>query len=155
MKKMKIRDIIAVIFVVLFLLGGGYLKIREFFLPQAQLKLGGQILTVELAKTPRAWQKGLSNRRELGSNRGMLFIFTESSRHSFWMKDMNFPLDIIWLKNGEIVDIAPQLPPAQAGEAQPTVYWPRLSANAVLEVSAGFCEQNGVKIGDKVEVLNR
>lgn len=155
MKKNNIRDIFGIAAVVLFLLGGSYLKIREFFLPQAQLKLGGQVLTVELAKTPRAWQNGLSNRSQLAADHGMLFIFPESSRRSFWMKEMKFPIDIIWLQNGEIVDIAPKIPPASVEEDSPVTYWPRLPANAVLEVNAGFCEKYGVKIGDKAEILGQ
>jgi uncharacterized membrane protein (UPF0127 family) len=112
--------------------------------------INGQRITVELANTPEMQTRGLSGRWFLGKNRGMLFVFNDYSRRSFWMKDMNFPLDIIWIRNGIIIDLSKNLPPE--GEKPAKIYQPIDPVNDVLEVQAGFADQNGLKIGDKVEI---
>ena len=56
------------------------------------------IITVEVVDTPETRQQGLSNRASLGDDEGMLFVFDDvSSNHCFWMKDMQFPIDMVWL----------------------------------------------------------
>lgn len=153
MFKFSLKQYLIIICVALFIIGGAYLKFREYFLPTAMVRIAGQEIKVELAKTPKAQAKGLSGRRQLAANQGMLFIFPALQKHSFWMKDMNFSIDIIWLDNGEVVDIAPNLPPAVG--VNPPVYYPRASVNAVLEVAAGFSQKNGLKIGDMMELLTK
>ena len=153
MSQFSIRQYLIIICVALFIVGGIYLKFREYFLPTAIVKIAGQEIKVELAKTPKSQTKGLSGRKKLADNEGMLFLFPFVEKRSFWMKDMNFSIDIIWINNGEIVDIAHNLPPAI--EANPPVYYPRLPINTVLEVNAGFSAKNGLKIGDKVDLLTK
>ena len=63
----------------------------------AEVVIGQQTICVEVADRPIQWARGLSNRASLAANRGMLFIFPQSAIHSFWMKEMNFSLDIIWI----------------------------------------------------------
>lgn len=149
----SVKQYLIIICVALFIVGGIYLKFREYVLPTAVVKIAGQKIKVELAKTPKAQTKGLSGRKELAENQGLLFLFPVSQKRGFWMKDMNFPIDIIWLNNGEVVDFAPNLPPAV--EITPPVYYPRAPVNAVLEVAAGFSQKNGLKIGDKLELLTK
>lgn len=150
--KLAAKPTIILIFVAIFFVAGIFLKIREYWLPEAQVKIAGQILTVEVAKTPRAIVKGLGGRESLAENRGMLFIMPVESRHVFWMKDMKFPIDIIWINNGQVVDIAPNVPVPQPGE-ELAQYPPREPARGILEVKAGFSEKYGLKIGDAVELL--
>jgi len=146
----KLAVIIVIILFVVFLF---YLKFRERILPELKIKLAGQELTVEVAKTPLTWKRGLSDRKELAANRGLLFIFSNEARQSFWMKDMRFPIDIIWFDNGIVVDIAPNVKPSFI-EPLPE-YMPRLPANSVLEVNAGWSEKFGLKIGDQLELLTK
>ena len=61
------------------------------------VKIAGQTVKVELALTMQAQAQGLSGRKILEENEGMLFVFKNSGRYSFWMKDMNFPIDILWI----------------------------------------------------------
>lgn len=62
----------------------------------------------------------------------MLFVFPEAGLHRFWMKDMNFPIDIYWLgKNYEVVDVAKNVPP----ESYPKTFSPKSPANYVLETN--------------------
>ncbi|MCX6779383.1 MAG: DUF192 domain-containing protein [Candidatus Magasanikbacteria bacterium] len=149
--KISFNFVFFLIIVVLFTASLGYMKYREYFLPTVELKINGVVVTAEVAETPATWEKGLSGRKKLTEDKGMLFIFPNEDRHSFWMKDMNFPIDIIWIKNGEVVDIAPNVAPSLL-RPLPT-YLPRLPAKLVLETVAGFSTKNNLKIGDKVELL--
>jgi len=151
--KASFNYIFFLIIVVLFTASWGYMKYKEYFLSTVELKINNVQITAEVAETPRAWVKGLSGRKKLAENRGMLFVFPNESRHAFWMKDMNFPVDIIWINNGEIVDIAPNVEPSLL-DPLPT-YLPRLPTKLVLEVVAGFSAKNNLKIGDKVELLTK
>lgn len=153
-KSFSTKQIIAIVILVIFIAGIGYLKMREYVLPTALIKIAGQTLKVELAKTPLAWKKGLSGRDNLKEGRGLLFVFSENKRHAIWMKDMRFPIDIIWIKRGLVVDMAQSAPPAAPGDNNPPVYLPREDAGGVLEVNAGFAEKYNLKIGDKIEKLD-
>jgi uncharacterized membrane protein (UPF0127 family) len=89
----------------------------------------------------------------MGNHGGMLFKFLNRDRYAMVMRDMEFALDIIWLDDGRIVDMAPNVAPEDGrSEAQLTVYRPRLPATAVLELPAGFIAQKGLKIGDTVDL---
>ena len=104
-----------------------------------------------MAETAQHRFKGLSGRKDLGKYDGMAFIFPQRGQHAMVMRAMLFPLDIVWVDNGEIVDIAPNLAPENGrAEEHLTPYFARSSSTIVLEFSAGFKEKNGLKIGDKV-----
>lgn len=147
------KSFFILIVLILFVALTVYLKIREKVLPTAQIMIVGKTLTVELAQTPLAWKRGLSGRELLEEDRGMLFIFPKTDRHSFWMKDMKFPIDIIWIEEEKVIDIAPNLQP-NLDNPSPS-YLPRLPVKFVLEVKAGFSEKNGLKIGDEVKMLTK
>lgn len=110
--------------------------------------LGGETVVVELANTGALREKGLSGRDKLNPGTGMLFIFPKPSRAGFWMQDMRFAIDIIWILDGKVVDIAPRV---ERTEPLRT-YYPRMEADHVLEVEAGFAKRTGLKIGDLVEI---
>jgi len=87
----------------------------------------------------------LSNREKLAENQGMLFVFDHTDYHSFWMKDMRFAIDIIWIdENKKVVDITHNAEP----ESYPKIFKPSLPAQYVLEVNAGWAEEHRVKVGD-------
>lgn len=104
---------------------------------------------VELATTTQALRQGLSGREELGAQSGMLFIFKQPAIHRFWMPDMNFPLDMIWIGDGTVADISENVP-ADFDPANPTFYSPSVPVRYVLEVNAGFAARHGIRIGDAV-----
>jgi len=107
--------------------------------------IGGEKIEVELMATPEAQAKGLSGREGLKENSGMLFVFPKPDYYGFWMKDMKFSIDMIWLDSaGKVVHIERNVAP----ETYPKVFTPALPANYVLEVIAGFSDQNSLKIGD-------
>lgn len=126
------------------------LQISKYTQDHGKVTIGETKIKVEIADTLEEVQKGLSNRESLDENKGMLFVFVEPGKPAFWMKDMKFPIDIIWIQNDRVVDIAPNLP-VVAGEFLST-YTPKEPANYVLEVNAGFAAEHGIKVGDRVEI---
>lgn len=114
------------------------------------VKIGGQMLKVDLALTPAEQEKGLSGKISLASNTGMLFIFPEPGKYYFWMKNMNFPIDMIWFdENLQVIFIQKDVLP----ESYPETFGPNQNSKYVLEVSAGFSEKNNLIAGDRLEIL--
>jgi len=121
--------------------------------PMRNIEIKGESLRVMVADTPALRYKGLSGTDLTDKKQGMLFIFPTSDYYTFVMRDMDYPIDIIWVKNGEIVEIAPNLPPEKGvSEAELSRYRPRMPATHVIELPAGFAEKHDVKIGDKVKL---
>jgi uncharacterized protein len=121
-----------------------------------QMEIDGQTLSVEVATTPATMQQGLSDRPSMGESQGMLFDFGSSVMPSFWMKDMDFKLDFIWIRQNKIVGITPDVPaPVNCKllivncSPQLPYYYPPSDVNQVLEVNAGWAEKNNLKIGDE------
>jgi len=91
---------------------------------------------------------GLSGRENLDENEGMIFVFDIPGRYNFWMKDMNFPLDIIWLdESKKIIYIEENLSP----DSYPESFGPEGDAIYVLEVVSGFADKYGLETGDSVD----
>jgi hypothetical protein len=96
-------------------------------------------------------EKGLMFRENLDENNGMLFIFNNSGKYNFWMKNTLIPLDIIWInKNIEIVDIKENVPPCKQEPCE--IYSPKTEAWYVLEVNGGSVKMNNISIGDKLNI---
>jgi uncharacterized protein len=100
---------------------------------------------VELASSERERSLGLGNRKSICLNCGMLFVFPEAGKHGFWMKNMNFNLDIIWIKGDEIVYIERNFSKDSAETVNPDI-----RADKVLEINAGISDANGLFVGNKV-----
>jgi len=91
--------------------------------------------------------KGLQARQYLGNDRGMLFIFQENKKHSFWMKDTFIALDIVWIdRDKRIVTIMPNILPCETEQCP--VYAPSKDSLYVLEVNSGVTIELGLKAGD-------
>ena len=116
--------------------------------------IAGQKIKVDLALTPAEQSQGLSGRVGLGNDEGMLFIFDTPGRYPFWMKDMNFPIDMIWLSEDMKViyikkDARPELYPETFGPREDSP-----DAKYVLEVVSGFSDKNNLNVGDSVTFTN-
>ena len=105
-------------------------------------------IKAEIAKSDTARAAGLSNRNTLGENTGMVFVFEKPGEYAFWMKDMLFGIDIIWINNDKVVDISKNVLPEKGPEY--TRYKAKAPIDTVIEVEAGYCEKNGIKIGQAV-----
>lgn len=110
--------------------------------------------SVEIAKTASQKEKGLSGRKALAENKGMIFPFDTNDYVRFWMRDMKFPIDILFIRDDRIVTIYENVPaPATSEEnANPPVYAPTEPVNRVLELQAGSVQKLGVKQGDTISI---
>ena len=115
------------------------------------LKVGTARVLIDIADTPALRERGLSGRKLLLDDQGMYFIFDHPDVYPFWMKEMNFPIDIIWIgEHMSVVDITKSASPSSF----PQTFVSSAPALYVLEVQAGFAERHGVKIGDQVVLLD-
>lgn len=114
-------------------------------------KLANLELQLEVADTNYLRSRGLSNRQSLPLDRGMFFVFPNSEVQFFWMYQMFFPLDIIWLRDGVVVGLAQNVP-VQTSFDVPTVN-SGVPVNQVLEINAGLAAQGDIKVGDRLEVV--
>jgi uncharacterized membrane protein (UPF0127 family) len=129
-------------------------KVKNFLIPSTpKLYIGMTHFNVEIADTPKTRNQGLSGRKSLPENSGLLFVFPNSGLYQFWMKDMNFPLDFVWINQGKVVEITENVPPPSQTQNQPRTVNPFFPVDHVLEVNSGFVSKNNIKVGDVV-VLN-
>ncbi len=120
---------------------------------EKSLTIGVKTIGVEIANTNSLRTKGLSGRNTLPQNSGMLFVFdSKKTTPGFWMKDMLIPLDIIWIRDGQVERIDKNIPaPApHTPDNKLSAYYPDRPVDYVLEVNAGFSQKNGIKVGDAV-----
>ncbi len=146
LKKVKQKKVLFLsIIIVLLLVGCQQKKFKNITIHRQKIK-------VEIAATTKAQGLGLSGRQSLAENRGMLFVFDKYFKPVFWMKDMRFPLDIIWIKDNIIVDITSNIPIPRLHQPLKQ-YRPKQNVNYVLEVNSGWSLRHHVNIGDKVNGL--
>jgi len=119
-----------------------------------KLSIEGNVFTYELAITPQEHEHGLSGRDPLPQNHGMLFVFDHKEQVSFWMKEMKFSLDMIWIDDNKIVDISKNVPAPIEGQRLP-IYSPKKPVNRVFKVNAGTADKLGLKEGDTVTYLRK
>jgi uncharacterized membrane protein (UPF0127 family) len=118
--------------------------------PTAEVAIGIHRIEVEVADTPERMSRGLSGRSELPEGRGMVFPYARAGHHGFWMYDMHFDIDIVWIRASRIVDVTARARHDPPGELP--VYRPAEPADLVLEVPSGTAERLGWKVGDRVSV---
>jgi uncharacterized membrane protein (UPF0127 family) len=124
-------------------------------LPTAEITVGGLPLTVELAYLPQDTARGLGNRAGLAPGTGMLFLFESPTPRTFWMRGMQFCIDIVWIENGVIQGAAESVCPEPAGTADADLpsYVSPVPVTYVLEVPAGWLAAYGLGPGTPVEGL--
>jgi len=118
---------------------------------RGEVRIGNRVaVTVEVARTETEKVRGLSGRDRLAPDRGMLFVYEAPGRPLIWMRGMRFPLDILWIRDGRVVDLVRGAKAPAPGEA-PQEFAPREDIQYVLEVMAGFVDRHGIAVGDQVE----
>ena len=140
------------VFLILVFVGLSYWGYSSYQKYQAlpRVAINDRTYFVEVADTPESRMTGLMNRDNLGGADGMLFIFDTLTPHSFWMKDVRFPLDIVWINEDRVVYIVESAEPSPAPPHKN--YTPTESANFVLELPSGTVLRDGIQIGAKVEI---
>lgn len=114
------------------------------------ITINSATLNVWVADTDNLRSRGLSGKSSMPSNYGMLFLFPEANNYRFWMKDMNFPLDFVWIRDKKIVDMTLNVEhPKRKSDPLP-YYSAKETVNAVLELNAGSVKTYGLHVGDSV-----
>lgn len=120
---------------------------REITLPKG-------VVYAEVADTEASRTKGLSGRSGLKENEGLLFVFDHPGKYGFWMKDMLFAIDIIWIaEDGTVVHIEREVSPSSYFEVDPPqTFANKPDAKYVLELASGVSAKYGVYLGTKVTI---
>ena len=106
------------------------------------------LLQIEIADAEAERNRGLSGRASLPADSGLFFIFEAVSQPGFWMKDMNFPIDIIWIdEDWRIVGITANATP----NSYPQIFYPPAPIKYALEINAGLSAKHHLQIGDPIE----
>lgn len=123
--------------------------VREIFSPNVNLlHIDGIPVSVIIADTPELRRQGLSGRKEIGAA-GMLFVFDEPDYHGIWMKDMLFPIDIIWIDESlTVVGIDKGVRP----DTYPRTFRPPVPVRYVVETVERYTDTFGLSVGDSVRL---
>lgn len=123
------------------ILGLGLSFVQQIARPKTTLFLGDGVFTAILAQTPDTRTQGLSGTSQLAADQAMLFAFTHDDRWSIWMKDMNYPIDVVWLDaDKHVVYIVKNMAP----DTYPKQYAPERAARYVVELPAGTVEAKSI-----------
>jgi uncharacterized membrane protein (UPF0127 family) len=114
------------------------------------LTINDHTWTIETVSTPEALEKGLSGRESLAADSGMYFVFNDLTERTFWMKNMKFPLDIVFIKDDEIIKVDYDAMPE--GDNPQNFYYSKEAVNRVLEINNGDAMKYNLKPGDKVTI---
>jgi len=147
---MRVYKLLVGLLIVLLFLNVAFVFVKKS--RTSQVVLSGKTFYVEIADTDAARAQGLSGHKPLTDDSGMLFLFDHPDTYGFWMKDMTFPLDIIWIDEySKVVYIEKSL----STSTYPTIYTPNTPARYVLEVSSGEVNKLQTKIGDSVQIIKK
>jgi len=114
---------------------------------QGEVKIDSKTLHVDIADDICKQELGLSGKKSLSDSTGMIFIFGKLGNYGFWMQNMNFPLDILWINdNFEVVGMEKSL----ATSTYPGIFGENYLTKYVLEIPAGYSDKNNIKVGDKI-----
>jgi uncharacterized membrane protein (UPF0127 family) len=115
---------------------------------EATMVLPEASIDVEIVDTKEEVERGLSGRLSIGEKEGMLFVFPEMGKYSFWMKEMNFPIDIIWISDeGRVVYIKENATPDSYPKK---TFMNDAFAKYVLEMKTGSASKYGLYLGTSV-----
>jgi uncharacterized protein len=152
---------ILILFAVLLIIIGGvyfaqnYLKEGKAGIPPtATVTIGNHSFKVSEAVSQQELEIGLSKTDSISQDQGMIFLFKAPAYYSFWMKNMKFPIDIIYIKEDTIVTIKNSAQPPKDASGNLIIYTPTDPADKVLEIQAGLSQKYNFKNGDKVKYEN-
>lgn len=153
---------ILAIFALLFVVLAG-IVIAQNYIKSGGVNLFGKTSTATIdnhkfkliiANTPKEKEVGLSDRKSLASDTAMLFPFGNSDYYAFWMKNMKFPIDIIFIDKNTVVTIYKNVKPPKGSSDNLPLFQPKSPSDSVLEINAGLSEKYGFKEGDAVKIEN-
>ncbi len=143
---LKILSALAVLLIG-FLFFNYYKSEQKMVYDKGVINIGSNSFFVEIADDELTRAKGLSDRKTIFSNQGMLFVFEQSGIYGFWMKDMLFDIDIIWIDQNFVINhIEKNISP----DTYPKLFYSNTESMYVLELLSGSVDKFNIKIGDKV-----
>lgn len=111
------------------------------------MRLGNADFALRVARTEQQREQGLSGTTDLADSEALLFVFPSDEQWGIWMKDMNYPIDIVWLSaDKKVIHIVPN---AQPSSYPNTSYQPPRPARYVIELKAGAASSKRITIGSQ------
>ena len=118
-----------------------------------RVTIGTATVYAEAPTTLQEQEQGLMNRTHLDANAGMLFPFTSVRHQSIWMKNMRFPIDIVFITaDKRVLEVYRSVPPC-VREPCP-LYTSSAPVRYALEVNAGFCARHGIVSGMRSSITH-
>jgi hypothetical protein len=127
-----------------------YVSSREYSIYGNEIEkisVENAVFYAEIVADKKTREEGLSGRKSLCKSCAMLFLFDKPEKYGFWMKGMNFPIDIIWIHEKRIVHIEKNVPYESL-----EIFVPESAADMVLEINAGLSDKFGIKKGDRINI---
>jgi uncharacterized membrane protein (UPF0127 family) len=118
-----------------------------FYLNFRLVSIDKKVFLAKRAVSQAELEKGLGNRKSLCQKCAMIFEFKKTGQYQFWMKDMRFDLDIIWINDGKIAYITKNV-----SFKSLSIINPQVNSQNVLEINAGLSDKYNFKIGDQVKI---
>lgn len=114
---------------------------------RVDVQVGGGLFKAQVANDQESRERGLAGVDVLADNEALLLVYDSDDTWGIWMKDMEIPIDIIWLNAAkEVIHIVRNVSP-EIGEK--TTFRPTEPARYVLEINAGMAQQSGIKLGQR------
>jgi len=132
-------------------------KLESVEFPRGTILVDDKVLEVQIADSEPRRVRGLMFQDQLPYDQGMIFVFDEPGLYSLWMLNMQFSLDMIWFdQDGHVVHVEENVPPCKTvveiTSCQTLV--PDNEASYVLEVTAGFVDQNNISKDSKLTIIS-
>lgn len=156
MKKLLFFYIILIILIVI----AYFIKSNGLNFPQKynsrSITINGKKFNLLIAKSPEEKAIGLSKNKNLAKDAGMIFVFNEKGYYPFWMKNMKFPIDIIFIDDKTVTDVYKNIQPPNKNIllSDLPIIKPTREINYVLEINSGLADTYKINPGDKAEMAN-
>lgn len=135
---------LTIVFVLFVIIAAAIAAISHLTRTTSTIQLGSGVFQTAVMKTEAEREQGLSGYDALADNQAMLFVFPHDDTWGIWMKDMNFPIDIVWLDATKTVVHTKQ---NAAPDSYPEIYTPDKKARYVIELAAGTIKDKNIRSG--------
>ena len=148
-KKIFLYITIAIVLVIISVVISVFVLKHDFVYKHETITLNGTSFDTLISDTEALREKGLGQRKSLPDDQAMIFVFDKPDYYSFWMKDMSFPLDMIWVDaSSTVIWIEHDVKP----ETFPKSFYPQSPALYVVEVNTGVSQKIGLNVGDRITI---
>lgn len=129
---------------------------RDISFEQKTFRIDDTLFTFELAYSSAQHRQGLQHRTTMPKQHGMAFFFSQPTTPSFWMKNTRIPLDLLWVRQGQVVDITQNIvpEPTRTSDAQLQKYTPSVPVDLVIEINAGEAQLYDMHVGSRVQEVD-